>query len=145
MSDDAYARVVVDTNVILSAALLPESVPARCVDALLTKSRLVLSPATFRELETRIWRPKFDRYISIEIRTALLADLSAASVWIEEMPEAITLQKFSRDINDDKFIHLALAASALRLVSGDADLLSVKRVGDLRIVSPRQMLDEFGA
>ena len=58
-------RVVADTNVLISAALSPLSTPALVVYHVLQHGQFVFSSETFAELETRIWRPKFDRYISI--------------------------------------------------------------------------------
>lgn len=49
-----FARAVVDTNVILSAALSPHGVPAEVVDWLLAHARLIFTDATFAELESRI-------------------------------------------------------------------------------------------
>ena len=46
-----YARVVIDTNVLLSAALSPNGVPATLVDCVLEFGSLVFSNATFAELE----------------------------------------------------------------------------------------------
>ncbi len=47
----------------------------------------VFSEAPFAELETRIWKPKFDRYISLEARKAILHDARAATLWVEISPE----------------------------------------------------------
>ena len=78
----AYGRVVLDTNVILSAALAPRGAPALLVDRLLQSARVVLSAATFAEFETRLWRPKFDRYLSLQRRRRLLRDLAAGAHWV---------------------------------------------------------------
>jgi uncharacterized protein len=137
-----YARVVIDTNVILSAALAPKSVPAEFLDRLLALGQLVFSEATFSELETRIWKPKFDRYISMERRKQLLGDLSASAHWVEVDPESAGIH-YSRDVDDDKFIHLALACGATRLVTGDDDLLVLGAVENVQIISPRAALEEF--
>lgn len=67
-----YGQVVIDTNVLLSAALSPSGVPAILVDRLLEIGKLVFSAATFAELEARIWLPKFDRYLPIERRRLIL-------------------------------------------------------------------------
>lgn len=53
----ALARAVLDTNVILSAALSPRGAPAEVVDRLLAQALLVVTGATFAELESRIWKP----------------------------------------------------------------------------------------
>lgn len=138
-----YAWVVVDTNVLLSAALAPRGVPAALVDRVLFAGRLVFSDATFSELETRIWKPKFDRYLSVEIRRRLLHDFSASALWVEP-PHEVTSKAFSRDRSDDPFIHAALAADARRLITGDDDLLRLHPLGELQILTARAALDELG-
>lgn len=70
----------------------------------LQHSRLVFSSATFTELETRLWKPKFDHYVSIEQRNRLLHDLQAGAVWVD-LPEELTAKRWSRDPHDDTFIH----------------------------------------
>lgn len=138
-----YAKAVVDTNVLLSAALIPRSVPAELVDRLLVDGRLIFSSATFSELETRIWKPKFDRYLPIERRKHILHELDASALWVE-IPAELAKQTFSRDVKDDAFIHAALAGGATRLISGDDDLLSLHPLGNLHIVNPRSAMDEIG-
>jgi uncharacterized protein len=115
-------RLVIDTNVLISAALSPRGAPAQLVQAVLAEHCMVFSQATFAELETRLWKPKFDRYVSLEARKALLRDFSAAAVWAN-IPQGLAVTTFSRDPQDDMFIHTALAANADCLVSGDQDLL----------------------
>lgn len=137
-----YGLTVLDTNVLLSAALSPRGAPAELVDWLLAEGRLVFSSATFAELEARIWKPKFDRYLSIERRRRLLHDIGASAFWVEA-PPSITSRSFSRDVDDDAFIHAALAAGAYRLVTGDDDLLCLHPVGELHILTPRAALDEI--
>lgn len=137
-----YACVVVDTNVLLSAALLPQSIPAQLMNSLLQTGRLVFTEVTFAELETRIWKPKFDRYLSIENRRALLRDFNASGLWVDVPPE-VAKQTFSRDVNDDAFIHAALAACASRLVTGDEDLLCLHPIKELSIITRRAALDEL--
>jgi len=70
-------RVVIDTHVLISAALVSASPPARSVRHVLLHGRLLFSDATFAELHARLWRPKFDRYLSIEDRKSLLHDFGA--------------------------------------------------------------------
>ncbi len=137
-----YARVVVDTNVLLSAALAPHGIPAELVDWLLAEKRLVFSQTTFAELESRIWKPKFDRYFPIERRKRLLREFNAAAQWVD-VPPAIAIQNFSHDVSDDAFIHVAISANINRLISGDDDLLCLHPLGSLQILSPRSALTEI--
>lgn len=137
-----YARVVVDTNVLLSAALAPNGCPAKLVDRLLLEGRLVFTQVTFAELESRIWKPKFDRYLPIERRQRLLRDFNASALWVD-VPTTIAGRTFSRDVSDDAFIHAAMSADATRLISGDDDLLCLHPLEKLHILTPRTALDEL--
>ena len=115
-------RLVVDTNVLISAALSPRGAPSQLVQQILAEHRLVFSEATFAELETRIWKPKFDRYISLEARKSLLKDFNAAAVWTAISP-SLAATGYSRDPQDDMFVHAALASAAYSITTGDQDLL----------------------
>lgn len=139
-----YGRVVVDTNVLLSAALSPAGAPAMLIDRLLNVGRLVFSAATFAELEGRIWLPKFDRYLPIDLRRRILQQARASAVWVDISAE-LAQRTFSRDPKDDAFIQTAFAASASRLVTGDDDLLCLDPLGELRILTPRAAWDELVA
>jgi len=133
-------RVVIDTNVWLSAWLSGEGRAAQAVRRVLNHGVAVFCEASFDELQTRCWRPKFDRYWSLEQRRRLLADASAAALWVEPSASLRVLQT-CRDPTDDKFLQLVQAAEAQWLVSGDADLLVLGAVGDTPIVSPAQFLE----
>ena len=134
--------MVVDTNVLLSAALSPGGTPATLLDRLLQVGKLVYSATTFAELEGRIWLPKFDRYLPMDRRRRLLREANACAFWVE-VPFTIAERKFSRDVKDDAFIHAAMTAGATRLVTGDNDLLCLHPLGDLHILSPRDALEEL--
>jgi putative PIN family toxin of toxin-antitoxin system len=135
-----YAQVVVDTNVLISAALSPDGAPARLLRRFHGESRLVFAPATFSELETRLWKPKFDRWLSIEERQQYLRIYSSIANWLDD---AAVLEEWSRDRDDDMFIELARRAGVTRLITGDADLLCLDPLGGLRILTPRAALDEL--
>lgn len=139
-----YSRVVVDTNVLLSAALSPNGVPSELVDWILREGALLFSEESFAELETRLWKPKFDRYLSIERRKQLLHDFNASAVWVS-IPGVLNVQFFSRDKNDDVLIRTAMAAEATRLISGDEDLLVLHPIEKLHIISPRMAWSELTA
>ena len=129
---------VIDTNVLISAALSARGAPARLVQLVLERGVLVFSQPTFDELKTRLYRPKFDRYISLELREAVLHDLSAAARWVEIGEPG----RYCRDRSDDMFIETALVARAGILVSGDQDVLDAPAIAGLRILNPQQALAE---
>ena len=140
LADAGPRLVVINTNVIINAALIGGGTPARLVLRVLERGLLVFSAATFAELETRLWRPKFDRYVTIEQRQRILHDLHASAV-IVEVSAAIAQERYSRDANDDKFVHAAVAASARWLVTGDGDLLAMAPVAGVRVVNPASAME----
>jgi putative PIN family toxin of toxin-antitoxin system len=130
---------VLDTNVLISAALSRQGSPYALVQLVLAHARLVFCDATFEELRTRLYRPKFDRYISLELRERVLRDLSACALWVDIDDQG----HWSRDPDDDKFIATALQIPDAVLVSGDQDLLTVQAPAGLRILTAAQALSEF--
>ncbi len=142
MKADTGLCVVIDTNVWISAFLSRTSVPALVVRRILDDGQPVFSTRTFAELEARLWLPKFDRYVSMDDRKALLHDAEALAHWVN-VPEEIAARTFCRDSDDDKFIQAALAAKATWLITGDQDLLVVPEIPELRILSPANALQSL--
>jgi uncharacterized protein len=136
-------RVVFDTNIWLSAAISKSGAPAQVVRRVLQMGAPVFSKATFAELEARLWKPKFDRYLSLETRRAILHDANAVAHWVD-IPAELAAKTYSRDPDDDKFIHTALAASAAWLVTGDQDLLVIETPLPVRILTAGEALVEAG-
>jgi putative PIN family toxin of toxin-antitoxin system len=134
-------RVVIDSNVWISAFLSRSGTAARAVRQLLSVRRPCFSERTYAELEARLWRPKFDRYLSMDDRRSLLHDVTALAHWVD-IPPSMAARQWCRDADDDAFIHTALSAQAPWLVTGDRDLLDLPPIAGLRILTPAQALDE---
>ena len=130
-------KLVIDINILINDAMSAQGAPAKLVRLALAQHRLVFSQATLSELRTRIYRPKFDRYISLESRESLLHDFNASALWVDVGEPAV----YCQDRDDDHFIELALKAQAHYLVSGDKDLPEAPLLAGLRIVSVHQALD----
>jgi len=64
-------RCVIDTGVVVSALLLPRTVPRQAFDAA-ARGRLLVSEATIGELDDVLRRPKFNAYLSEERRLTFL-------------------------------------------------------------------------
>ena len=126
-------RVVFDTNVLISAALLPRGTPRAALNAVRTASGVLLfSDETFQELSTRILRPKFDEYVSRSGRLLFLAQIEAVSEWVS----IVGVKLGCRDPADDKLLETALMGQASSLVTGDRDLLSMSPFQGIPIVGP---------
>ena len=71
-------RVVLDTNVLISAALRPNGPPRAVIDAVREENGVLLfSDETFDELRSHLHRPKFDGYADREGRELYRAQLEA--------------------------------------------------------------------
>ena len=123
---------VLDTKVLISAALSSNGAPHALVQHILNNGCLVFSTATFEELRSRIYRPKFDVYLSLDMREGLLHDFSASARWVE--PD--TVLPYSRDPSDDVFIATAVKAGLTFLVSGDKDLLGAPMPQGFQVLTP---------
>lgn len=124
-------RVVVDTNVFISAILITGSVPARALDKALD-GQLLVSAATLTELATKLLLPKFDRYVAREKRMALLDRLAP----VVEVVEIVRTVRACRDPRDDKFLEVAINGAADVIVSGDLDQLALNPFQGIAILSP---------
>ena len=121
-------RVVLDTNVIISAVLFGGR-PASALDAANTNGRvLVVSDAILAEVR-RVLTGKFrqspdstDRVLN---RVRTLSDLVTPHLTVTEC----------RDPDDNRILEAAIAGSADYIVSGDADLLSMGAFRGVQIPS----------
>jgi|SRR5580658_9607245 putative PIN family toxin of toxin-antitoxin system len=125
-------RIVVDTNVFVSAIVAPRSIPRQAVDQALDNGVLLFSAATMAELEEVLRRPKFDRYVSREERAIFLSQLRAPA----EFVPIIQLVRECCDPKDDKFLEVALNGRADLIITGDADLLRMHPWRGVAMVSP---------
>ena len=101
---------------------------------------LLFSDETFDELQTRIWRPKFDSYVTQKSRAIYLAQLKTVSVWV-----SIAGAKMGcRDPDDDMLLETALMGDADCLLTGDGDLLEMTSFRGIPILTPTTFLSVTG-
>lgn len=131
--------IVIDTNVLISAGLLPRSVTAQALALAVEHFVIAQNQYTWQELETRIARPKFDRYFGETGRLAHLVKIAQSAQFFE--PSALV--SVSRDPTDDKFIALALDADARIVMTGDLDLKDIRIHQGIEILSPALFLERY--
>jgi uncharacterized protein len=124
-------RVVVDTNVFISAALKEKSLPDIAVHIATDSGVLLKSTITERELFVTLDRSRLAPLIPPRFRDWLSELLAAAE--LVTITERITA---CRDPKDDKFLELAVSGHADLIVSGDADLLALDPFQQIPIVAP---------
>ena len=124
-------RVVIDTNVFVSAALKDKSPPALAVHVVERRGVLLKSFATERQIFDVLARPYLAALISPVTHDWLRKMLAAA--------EAVTIVErivACRDPTDDKFLELAVNGHADFIVSGDMDLLALNPFRGMPIIPP---------
>lgn len=129
-------RIVVDTNVFVSAIALSRSVPRQAVNRMLDSGVLLFSDATMTELVEVLRRPKFDRYVSAEDRAIFLGQLRT----VAEFVPIIQVVRECRYSKDDKFLEVALNGRADVIITGDADLLGMHPWREVAVLSPVHFL-----
>ena len=125
-------RVVLDINVLITAALSSTSTPARALGKAVSDGQLLCSTATLRELMETLLSPKFDPYVSREKRDALLLRLAP----LVEIVEIVQTVHASRDPKDDALLDVAVNGRADVLVTGDGDLLELNPFRGIEILTP---------
>ena len=132
-------RIVIDTCVSISAAILPQSIAAKAFSLALSNFQLVVSEAALAELVDVIYRKKFDGYLSDEARVAFLILLSQSS----ENIVVTTIINDCVDPKDNQFLSLAVDSGVKIIISGDPHLTSMNPYRDIAIMSPREFIESF--
>lgn len=131
-------RMVLDTNVLVSALLFPAGRLSWVREAWQSEAVVPLaSRATTRELIRVLSHPKFR--LTADERDDLLADYLP---WCETVAVSERLDTpVCRDPSDRPFLELALAGRADALVTGDDDLLALAPAFPVPILSPMAARD----
>ena len=126
-------RIVFDTNVLFSA-FIAHGVCAGLYEECLQRAQIVVSPDILAELEDKlIAKAKLSAADSREVIRAVRAD--AEVVKAAPLPRPVC-----RDKDDDLILAVALAADADAIVTGDQDLLVLKKHHGIPILTPRDCL-----
>lgn len=127
--------IVVDTNVVVSAAFWPKSEDRRCF-VLLARRKCLMAVTDdilneYRSLMVRIGAGKCPD----NDPTPFMEWIGRVALVVEPLPLG---KQRSRDAKDDPFLACALASRAEFIVSKDMDLLALGKPFGVRIVTPRE-------
>jgi putative PIN family toxin of toxin-antitoxin system len=132
-------RIVIDTNVLISA-LLFGGMPGKLIE--LWKNRRIqplVSKQVIDEYLKVLSYPKFnlsEKEINYLLYREILPFFEVVSV--KHKPPVI-----KADPSDDIFIQCAQSGKARLIISGDQHLLSLKAYKEIKILSPSQFLEEY--
>ncbi len=132
-------RVVLDTNVILSALLFNGKL-SKIVE--LWENGLfipLISKEIFKELQRTLEYPKFHlakNEVFLIINDYILP-------YFEVVDVANPVENVCRDEDDDKFLSCAISGDSNLIVSGDMDLCSLKCYKSIKIINPLEFMSMF--
>lgn len=135
-------RLILDTNILLSALLSPLGAPAKLLSAWeRRKFTLVACDALVSELREVAGRPFFRARLRASASELLAAGIRDFSFFCSNLPSGRDAPNFVRDPKDSYLLALAEASQAEFLVTGDKELLSLKHHKSTRIVTPAAMME----
>ena len=125
-------RIVLDTNVLVSRLLIPNSIPGQAVRKAVEEGDILMSESTLFELADVLGREKFDAYVSIQDREEFLRMLGR----IAEMVTILHAVHDCRDVKDNQILEVAVNGRAQVIVTGDEDLLVLNPFRGITIMKP---------
>ena len=133
-------RVVLDTNIIVSATILSKGHSAQVLDLWREeKIELAVSLPILEEMRKVLKRARIIKQQSMAQQDvkALIEGFRESGILTSGR---LDLEVVREDPKDDKFIICAVEAGADDIVSGDTHLLKLKEYQGIRIVPPREFL-----
>jgi putative PIN family toxin of toxin-antitoxin system len=134
-------RVVLDTNIIVSALIAPDGNPAAIVDAWLDGKFTLLTCGThLDELRSTLHKPRVAELIEPHKAGRLVNRVKKLAEGIDPLPRV----ECSPDPTDDFLLAMSEGGNADYLVTGDkSGLLALDRHKSTRIVSAREFAALF--
>ncbi|PZU98488.1 MAG: putative toxin-antitoxin system toxin component, PIN family [Pseudanabaena sp.] len=132
-------RLVLDTNVLVSAILSPVSISAKILNWGEDNGVILYSTVTLTEILSVLGCSKFSKYIDHDDIDGLSICIKTAWLFVEILNQV----QLCRDPKDDKFIDLVLNGEASHLITGDNDLLVLNQIEKTSIINPRTFWDEI--
>lgn len=131
-------RVVLDTNLLVSYLLTQGKTMSRIINYWKNGDiAVIVSPAIVEELVEVVQRPRLRQQMVADPKI-LIELLSFEAMHINGN---LALPGSSRDPKDDKFLACAVEGEAAYIVSGDEDLLSLKKFQGVSIIRPAAFVE----
>jgi putative PIN family toxin of toxin-antitoxin system len=130
-------KLVIDTNVVISALLKPESNPALIMSLILRGDcRLCVTEKIFAEYEEVLGRGKFKKLNQASVRE-FLSTLKSRALWV--VPKVI-IDDVAKDPADNAFLECALESKADFLITGNIAHFPEKKFHRTSIVIPGEFV-----
>ena len=130
---------ILDTNILISAALFKNSVPDRSFRKALLNGNILLSGNTLAEITKNLNKSKLDKYITAKDKLVFLNRIVTNAKFVE----VIHTINECRDPKDNMFLELALSGNADLIISGDNDLLVLNPFRGIPVITPGEFIDHY--
>lgn len=137
MPEKLGIKVVLDTNIFISAIFWTGNPHLIVGLALDKKIKVYTSPAILTELEKVLQRDFKEEREFIERQIALILE------YVEIVKPINTVDIVKEDPDDNKIIECALTANADYIVSGDPHLTNLQEVFRIKIMKPKDFVELF--
>ena len=129
-------RIVLDTNILVSA-LIVDGKPRALLNAIITKNhKLIFSRKIIEEFVEVTAEPRIQKYVTRHEVAEFLRDLAPVS----KLVPVRSRLRVVRDQHDNPILAAAYDGHASYLVTGDEDLLTLKKFKRVKIVKVSHML-----
>ena len=134
-------RIVLDTNILISALISKEEPPGHLLEAVRNgRLTLVTSDYQIRELRSVLYRRKFRPHISLTEVEELFKFLKATAVFATDLPNI----DVSPDPKDNPILATGVAGQVDMIVSGDkSDMLTLGHIEGIPIISARDVVEQL--
>jgi putative PIN family toxin of toxin-antitoxin system len=131
-------RLILDANIFVSALITPKGICGQILNGVLKNPgifEVIMTEKIILEIITSLSKPRVMRYSkkNIQESTMWIEDISAFTTIVPDIPLSFSE---CRDPDDVVYLSAAHTAKADLIVSGDKDLLVLKRYHGTEIVSP---------
>lgn len=136
-------KIVIDTNILVSAILTPEGNPAKILKLVLEgKLNLIISPAILEEIRQVFNYPKLAKLMEKNniTRQEVYDFLDKMSRVALITPGKLDIDVIPKDPADNKIIACALEGDADFIISGDQHLTDLKIFQSIKIIDPAAFL-----
>ena len=130
-------KIVIDTNVLVSGVFFG-GVPRKVISAVINREVTACATEEIIEEYNEIVQEMISRK-----QGKLNKDILAPLVRAMEIIETKTKVELCRDPDDDKFLGCAKDANALYIVSGDKDLLVLKKFENIDIITAKEFCEHY--
>ena len=134
-------KIVLDTNVFVSALINPRGKPAQILNYVFeNKVRLFTSPSIIEELERVLSYPKLVKRHGLEKQELkkFVSDLLSILSLVEGKK---AIEVIAEDPADNNYLSCVVDAKADFIVSGDIHLLNLREYEGIQIITPAQFLE----